>query len=46
VVVNLGLMGVTRFSDLTPNNLRALPALGSDHPLAPFPVVMEQLGLR
>ena len=45
LLIDMGLLGVTQVDDLSPNHLRAVAPASSPHPLSPFPVVMERLGL-
>ena len=45
-VVDMGLIGVTDIGQLTSECLRTISPVNSPHPLSPFPVVMEHLGLR
>ena len=46
LVVDMGLIGVTSTNRISSECLRSVSPVNSLHPLAPFPVVMERLGLR
>ena len=45
LVINMGLLGVTRIDEINETYLRSVAPVNSSHPLSAFPVVMERLGL-